>query len=146
MARGYFSLFETRLLERPAGKNLLEDTGGENFYLYAPLEDATSLLQSIGETLTMLGFSYRVSFSGHSRRGSGSSFLQEGLQQLQWTYEADVEWACDARDLSQLHFLVADPIERFWPVVALYAGKFLICRIPIERNLALLLEHSLCRM
>ncbi len=105
-----------------------------------------SLLQSIRETFTILGFDYRLRLSGRKRTEKGLQRLSRALEILGW--EAEIE--LQESEYSRVEFLVEDGLGREWPVgqigsvferEPLLEGCSII--ISVEKILALLLEMNL---
>lgn len=100
-----------------------------------------SFLQSIAETLSILGFQYSLLVSGGRKRKKGSGlggFLQDvallGVQ---------VEESAEASKDLQLDFLVEDALERRWAAFSIkIEEKGVYLTASVERLVALLIENK----
>lgn len=121
---------------------LLESPLSENLEIVTQQENLISSLQLIGKTLNMLGFGYSIRIAGSGRGEKGFKILFGALEELGW--EGEVSLGDDPE--AQINFLVADGLERKWSaatVVVDRINRILLLQIPVERNLALLLEQRL---
>ena len=109
---------------------------GTEIQITTSLKNVISCLQSIGKTLSILGFNYCIRLTPPRRKGRVGPLLEEALKELQWAYEPSEEES----EAPKIDFLVVDGIGRQWSAVKVEAKESLSCHIIVERNLALLLE------
>ena len=120
----------------PTQRGLLESDACLQVFSFEKNEaSATSLLQTMHKSLTILGFTVRMRLLGRRRKGP----LDSALQNLGW--EIDLEEPSRERPL--MEFLVEDPMQCEWACASLNEEKEMIrLTVWVERNLALLLERS----
>ncbi len=99
-------------------------------------KNCISFLQTVHDSLTILGFTYRIRCFGKMRKNSAMS---QALQHLGWI--ADVEGSGDE---PILEFLVQDGLNAEWPIAGMSENRQrnVSLRVWVERNLALLLEKN----
>ncbi|MBF8262367.1 MAG: hypothetical protein HW387_32 [Parachlamydiales bacterium] len=127
-------------LEQPsrAMRGLLDDRHSLVWQIisFVDLErDCISFLQIVHKSLTILGFTSRIRFSGKSRK---QSVIERSIENLGW--EVDEETGGDE---SKLEFLVRDALQCEWVIAAIREPKpkgSVSATVWVERNLALLLE------
>jgi len=99
--------------------------------------ECISFLQIAHNSLTILGFTFRIRHFGKKRK---ASLFDCALQQLGWKADRG-----ENSDEPRLEFLVKDALQCEWAVVSmqdLRRNKTLRLTVWIERNLALLLEKD----
>ena len=104
--------------------------------LTTTFENAISSLQSIGKTLTILGFNYCLQFTGSKRKEM--KVLGSALEALKWECEAILEEGTPA----QINFLVEDGLGGRWSAATVVAKGFISASAIIERNIALMMEQK----
>lgn len=108
-------------------------------YFLDPFDSCISFLQTIHKSLTILGFTYRVLYSGTKKKGC---IVLRALEKLGWNAQEEI-----SEGAAKLEFLVEDPLKCDWVVAEVSELKLKHLRIIfasvwIERNLALLLEKN----
>ena len=95
---------------------------------------ASSFLQTVHKSLTILGFNYRGCFFGKKQK----SALFCALEQLPLVVDRA------GKGMPRIEFLAADALGCEWPVAAMTEerGGAILLTVWVERNLALLLEKE----
>ncbi len=127
---------EEKVFEGVEEVGLLDPCERSELWIATSLKNVISSLQSIGKTLTILGFSYGICLTKSRRQAKKGVFLREALEELGWAFEENEEEG----ETSQVDFLVPDGLGRFWSAAAVQAKECLNVQVILERNLALLLE------
>jgi hypothetical protein len=99
--------------------------------------DCISFLQILHQSLTILGFKYRIRLLEKKRK---TGVIESSLQQEGW--KADERLYSDE---SRLEFVVRDALQCEWIIAAICERKHergLFATVWVERNMALLLEMS----
>lgn len=121
------------------GEGLFEKEGFTEILVTTFLENTNSLLQSIGKTLNILGFSYDLVCSFKKRAAKESRFILKELERLGWRSEIS-EGETKGYELT---FLVQDGLGRQQKAIELsFHGQYVTVQAGVERNMALLLEHA----
>jgi hypothetical protein len=102
-------------------------------------EKLISSLQSIGETLNILSFEYRLRLCGRRASSRGASFLIEAVESL----GREVEVETDEGGALRLDFVVDDCLGRKWAACSIKKeNQNYFIRASVERLLALLIERK----
>lgn len=137
---GVETIFEVglkqRVLESVEDVGLLDPEESTEIQITTSLKNVISSLQSIGKTLTILGFSYGICLTRSRRHAKGGTLLRGALDELGWAFQEHEE----AGEFPRVDFLVSDGLGRLWSAASVLAKECLHVQVILERNLALLLE------